>query len=298
MPEVDVIIGVYNGEKYLSNMLQSIRDQKGVKVNLIVSDDGSHDNSIVIAEEFSSDFNSFVQVYGSAQGPAENFLSALKYSKSKYLAFADQDDIWCDDHLVNSVNRLQKFDLIPALTFCAVGEFKGTSKKAKIWPRKRPTLELHALITENPARGCTIVMNKLAVSRIKDSNPTNVIMHDWWSVLLIKLVGEVIYSELPEVWYRVHADSVTVNSRRFKQRVSRLLLALKGNWPIVTQLNSLMNDSNNYNVDPITKKQLDLFSQNNRKSIIFYPRRFRMGLIDEVAIRILLLIRWLIHEEK
>ncbi len=291
LQEIDVIIGVYNGQEYLADMLHSIKNQKGVLINLIVTDDGSQDSSVAIAKTFLNEFNSLVIVNGPRLGPAENFFSAMKFSNSAYLAFADQDDIWRDDHLVNSIGRLHKFELEPALTFCAVQEFKNNSSKVKKWPRKCPSLELAALISENPARGCTIVMNKKATTTIRNSSTRNVIMHDWWSLLLIKLVGKVVYSDSQEVRYRIHRKSVTNDSRKFAKRFSRFKSAVNGLWAPELQLNSIIENVSIRNLDSKSLKQVKLFSPTPRRSLIFYRRRLRMGLLDEIAIRLLFMIR-------
>ena len=291
LQEIDVIICVYNGEEYLADMLNSIKSQKGVLVNLIVSDDGSQDSSVAIAKTYLNDFNSLVIINGPRLGPAENFFSALKFSNSTYLAFADQDDIWRDDHLVNSIGRLQNFESVPALTFCAVQEFENNSSKVKKWPRKYPSLELSALITENPARGCTIVMNNKARTIIRNSSPRNAIMHDWWSLFLIKLVGKVVYSDSQEVRYRIHKKSVTNDSRKFVNRLSRLKSAIDGFWSPALQLNSILEHIDIENLDSESTKQIKLFTSMSKSSILFYRKRLRMRLLDEIAIRFLLTIR-------
>jgi glycosyltransferase involved in cell wall biosynthesis len=291
LQEIDVIIGVYNGEEYLTDMLQSLKSQKGVLINLIVTDDGSLDSSISIVKTFSNAFNSLVIVNGPKHGPAENFFSALKFSNSAYLAFADQDDIWRDDHLVNSIARLQNFGLEPALTFCAVQEFKTSSSKVRKWPKKHPSLELDALISENPARGCTMVMNKKATTILRNSNPRNAIMHDWWALLLIKLVGKVVYSDSQEVRYRIHQKSVTYGSRKFVSRFSRLHSSINGLWSPELQLNSVLENISIGSLDLKSMKQIQLFNSTSKKSIIFYRNRLRMRLLDEIAIRFFLMIR-------
>lgn len=290
-PEVDVILGVYNGEEYLADMLQSLKSQKGVLINLIVTDDGSLDSSVSIVRSFSNAFNSLVIVNGPRHGPAENFFSALKFSNSAYVAFADQDDIWRDDHLVNSIARLQKFDLEPALTFCSVQEFKTGSIKVRKWPKRHPSLELATLICENPARGCTMVMNKKAATILRNSNPRNAIMHDWWALLLIKLVGKVLYSDSQEVRYRIHQKSVTNNSRKLTKRFSRFRSAAYGLWAPELQLNSVLENISIGRLDSKSLKQLKMFTTMHKSSLFFYPKRFRMRLRDEIAIRFLLIIR-------
>ena len=72
--EVDVLLATFNGEKFLRELLNSLRTQVGVKINLLVGDDGSTDSTVAILEEFSESFNSMEIFHFERIGPARNFL--------------------------------------------------------------------------------------------------------------------------------------------------------------------------------------------------------------------------------
>ena len=290
---MDVILAVKNGEKYLSEMLRSIKNQRKVSVNLIVSDDGSNDKSISIIKQHLDSFKSLHIVNGPQEGPALNFFSALELSNSPYLAFADQDDIWDKDHLINSILRIQKYDNVPSLSFSAVFEFTENSKETKLFPKKIPNLQLHSLFSENPARGCTIVMNKKAVIRILGTQPQHMIMHDWWALLLIFLTGNIAYSPSPEVWYRVHNHSATSGSRKISRRFCRFYSALKRQWEPELQINAILKSlaPSELNSKIVNDISFLRFKGIRRIRIIFYRYRFRERIIDEIFIRIVLLFR-------
>ena len=52
MKKIAVLMCTYNGEKYLSEQIDSIQNQKGVSVFIYVRDDGSKDKTIDILEEY------------------------------------------------------------------------------------------------------------------------------------------------------------------------------------------------------------------------------------------------------
>lgn len=52
MPEISVIVPVYNTEKYLDRCIRSIIDQTFSDFELILVDDGSKDNSGFICDEW------------------------------------------------------------------------------------------------------------------------------------------------------------------------------------------------------------------------------------------------------
>ena len=50
--KISVIIPVYNGEAYLSRCIESVRMQTHKNLQIILIDDGSMDNSLVICQRF------------------------------------------------------------------------------------------------------------------------------------------------------------------------------------------------------------------------------------------------------
>jgi len=153
---VDVLLATYNGAKYLEALLYSLMKQKDVDINLIVGDDGSNDQTTEILNFFSNSFASFQLHNFNHLGPRDNFLNLLKFSKSRYLAFCDQDDIWDEFHLKNSVLRLQNSSNPICLTYSQVAEFEIENELLEVWPDFKKN-ELTQILVENPARGCTIV---------------------------------------------------------------------------------------------------------------------------------------------
>src|SRR5262245_60096318 len=51
VPDISVVVGVYDGQRYLRESMSSVLDQTDVSLELIVVDDGSTDASSAILEE-------------------------------------------------------------------------------------------------------------------------------------------------------------------------------------------------------------------------------------------------------
>jgi glycosyltransferase involved in cell wall biosynthesis len=88
-PLITVIIGVYNGARYLSEAIESVLAQTHRPLELIVVDDGSTDGSGAIAESFGPPVRVVRQENG---GIAAARNRALPEAKGEYLAFLDADD--------------------------------------------------------------------------------------------------------------------------------------------------------------------------------------------------------------
>jgi cellulose synthase/poly-beta-1,6-N-acetylglucosamine synthase-like glycosyltransferase len=101
-------MATFNGAKYLPEQLASLRDQTMPPGRLIVSDDGSTDDTRPVLEKFAGQAGfEIVVVDGPQQGYAENFWSAAKLADSKYLAWADQDDVWRPEKIQQCVQALE-----------------------------------------------------------------------------------------------------------------------------------------------------------------------------------------------
>jgi len=97
MPEISVVIPVYNKEKYIAKTLQSVLNQKFTNFELIIVDDGSTDNSASIIKSFGDKRIRFFSQSNQGVSQARNF--GAQQAQSGLLAFLDADDIWYDNHL-------------------------------------------------------------------------------------------------------------------------------------------------------------------------------------------------------
>jgi hypothetical protein len=107
--ECTVVMATYNGAKYLAQQLASLQQQVAPPVRLIISDDGSADDTKEISAAFARQAAfEVVLVDGPQQGYAENFWSAARLADTRYLAWADQDDVWHPQKIQKCVAALRE----------------------------------------------------------------------------------------------------------------------------------------------------------------------------------------------
>ena len=95
MPEVSVIVPVYNAEKYLAECVESILNQTIQDLELILVDDGSTDSSPAMCDAFAQQ-DSRVKVIHKPNGRASSARNAgMRAAMGEYIAFVDSDD-WID----------------------------------------------------------------------------------------------------------------------------------------------------------------------------------------------------------
>ena len=92
--KVLILLSVYNGQKYLQEQLNSLYNQRGVDVSILIRDDGSSDHSIDIIRENQKDHD-IKLIEGKNVGFAQSFWELVRNAtEADYYAFCDQDDYW------------------------------------------------------------------------------------------------------------------------------------------------------------------------------------------------------------
>ena len=91
--KITVIVPAYNVEQYLAKCLDSILNQNFEKLEVIVVDDGSTDDSLKIAETYRENHPEIIKVIHQSnrgQGGARN--TGIKNACGRYILFVDSDD--------------------------------------------------------------------------------------------------------------------------------------------------------------------------------------------------------------
>ena len=119
MPEVSIIVPVYNVEKYLERCIESILAQTFTDFELILVDDGSCDKSKDICNYYEKkDFRVKV-ISKSQEGVSRARNVGIEYAKGEFILFSDSDDYveadWCEK-LLKSITTFST-DLLFLLYF-------------------------------------------------------------------------------------------------------------------------------------------------------------------------------------
>lgn len=93
MPEVSVVIPVYNAEKYLRQTMSYLLYQTLEKIEFIFVDDGSSDHSVSIIEEYMQNHSDKIFLYHTDHtGPGGARNKGIACARADYIGFADADD--------------------------------------------------------------------------------------------------------------------------------------------------------------------------------------------------------------
>ena len=104
---VSVILPVYNAEKYLARCIESVMNQKGCQIELVIVNDGSKDGSDAVIKSFNDPRIKYIQKSNGGVSSARNI--ALDQATGDYITFIDADDYiesdYCGKMLQNIVEN-------------------------------------------------------------------------------------------------------------------------------------------------------------------------------------------------
>ena len=211
MDNVCVLMSTYNGEKYLNEQIDSLLNQKGVKVSIFVRDDGSTDETISILEKYKND--GVLDWYqGANLKSARSFLDLVYNApQSDYYAFCDQDDYWLPDKLSVAVSCLKSTDPNRSALYCCKTVIVDKELKPIEQNNKYDfiALDMPSVFMFNNAPGCTMVFNRYLLDRVKEYNPSFIGMHDAWIYKVCVVTGnQVIVDKNAHILYRQHENNV------------------------------------------------------------------------------------------
>lgn len=281
MRNVLILMSTYNGEKFLSEQLDSIFAQKDVSVHLLVRDDGSSDSTISILREYQKSHPDDIDIIqGENIGWKKSFFSLAKLAEQKYnnyayYAFSDQDDIWLPKKLIRALTLIDKFGDCPALYASNLSYYKN----GKIFDNIRSnsiTVSSKSCLIRNYATGCTILFNRQLLNLISSNFPDIDIAHDYWFYLVASTCGSVIIDPDPYVLYRQHESNQIGIKRRFRdvwiRRFGNLKKIIHNHEKelIAKELFKIYGDSMNHNAKVAVKKvAFYKDSLSNRLSLLF-----------------------------
>jgi len=103
-------MATYQGAEFLREQLESIAKQTRQPDELIVSDDGSTDETVAIASHFAAGAPFRVHIFRNEQtlGFSGNFERALAESQGDVVFLSDQDDVWFPEKIERVADQFQR----------------------------------------------------------------------------------------------------------------------------------------------------------------------------------------------
>ncbi len=303
--KVAIVLGFYDGYKFIKRQLQSIFEQTHQNFIIFITDDNSKDKFSLEKLNINERNKNKIRVgfRNKNIGYAQNFLNALVSIDGyfDYYAFSDQDDIWHREKLEKAINSLEGYPDNQANLYGSRTELIGESEEIKLGKsiefKKSPSFQ--NALTQNIFGGNTMVFNRNAFDLICSSNINQkIIAHDWWCYQIISGAGgNVFYDKNIYLKYRQHNNNIIGSNVSLKDKWLRFCKVANGNFKI----------QNDHNLQAIIKNQ-NLLIKRNQKTLtnfikarnsfllkrIYYFKKsgvYRQTLIGNVALFIGILIK-------
>jgi hypothetical protein len=220
---VSVALCTFNGEKFLKPQLESILAQTFAPEEIIISDDGSTDQTLSIIADFvgrsaAGDISARITLLDPAprSGVAANFQRAIQACSGSLIALSDQDDLWRDDKLARLVSYL---NIHPSCMLvhsdARLVDRNGASlghtllTALGVSPRDKRLIQsgdaLTVLLRRNVVTGATVLFRRELLAWAVPI-PAGWI-HDEWLAMTAAVSGGVGLLDEPLVDYRQHGSN-------------------------------------------------------------------------------------------
>jgi glycosyltransferase involved in cell wall biosynthesis len=156
-PFFSIIIPVYNRSALVRPAIESVLGQTFTNWELVVVDDASTDDSVLVVEQYcksDSRITLVKQPFNQERGAARN--KGIEMSRGQYICFLDSDDAFCDNHLqvfFDHINRSEKPSMWFTNSFLSINGATVVKKIVPAFDRKNAHKYL-LVYTPNPARVC------------------------------------------------------------------------------------------------------------------------------------------------
>jgi glycosyltransferase involved in cell wall biosynthesis len=266
-PKVAILMGTLNGEKFLYQQLETIRDQTYKNWILYISDDGSSDKTIDIIQEFKNEFlpQQIELISGPGLGFAYNFmtLALSEIIKADYYFFSDQDDIWNSQKIDNALNIAKQYDnSIPFLygSRTSLGDVYGNiygESNLFLFPDSFRNAIVQCIVGGN-----TLAFNQSFKNILLKTQIYDVVSHDWWLYQLITGIGGNFYYDTnTSLVYRQHPDALVGENTSIISKLNRIYFVLNGRY-------KRWNESNIQNLQKIAY----LLNKESKDTLLFFSK--------------------------
>ena len=230
---ISVCIATYNGERFIREQIDSILRQLSSDDEIIVSDDGSTDDTISIIDSINDKRIRIIEG-PRKHSPTPNFECAMKEAKGDYIFMADQDDVWKPNKVEVCIEWLHKYD-------CVVSDAEVTDSNLNpLYPSLYTIMQvrqgrIYNTVWKNGYTGCCMAFRRNVLNASLPF-PKNIPMHDIWigNVAAYKYNMKFIPDKL--IMFRRHNETISCNGKGSKYSIWQ---QMKFRWSIIKNIVNL-----------------------------------------------------------
>jgi glycosyltransferase involved in cell wall biosynthesis len=223
-PLVSIAMCTYNGEKYLTQQIDSLLQQTYTNIEIVITDDASADHTIKILQEYAQQ-HSRIKFFVNEKniGYNKNFERAITLCSGAYIAISDQDDIWEADKIAV---MMQQWPAQSQFIYSLSGNFTDADFAGRT---AAPNVvytdvdDVHKLVFNSPVHGHACMFKKELMDMCTPF-PEN-IFYDWWISMHAATAGVIGCVPQTLTWHRHHSanSSRTITSIKDEEERNKQL---------------------------------------------------------------------------
>jgi glycosyltransferase involved in cell wall biosynthesis len=251
---VSVALASYNGEHYLGEQLRSILAPTRQPDEVVVSDGGSSDNTVRIAQQALAAYphvRSRVIADGARLGVGANFQRAIAATSGELIALSDQDDVWHPDRLARALPAFEDQRVLLTSGNARLVDAEGSPLPVDLFAAlsvRAADLEQLAgpdaftlLVRRNLVTGATVVFRRELLAAAEPF-PLDWV-HDEWLAILAAATGLISVDPAPLIDYRQHgANEIGVRPATLRYRIGRMLESRGDRYPTLARRSAELVD--------------------------------------------------------
>ena len=201
----------YNAAKYIKETIESVLSQSYSDWELIIIDDGSTDNTLVIVKQYATSNAQIRYIYQENKGQSFARNRGIEEAKGKYIAFLDADDLFLPTKLEKQIKFLENNPEC-GVSYCKIYHFFEDNKQ-KLFYNSQPHYSgdiFEKVLAQNFVNPLAVVLRKEILDKY------GAFKEDWRRVdeqyLWVKLAFSGVkfcYLDNPLAYYRVHSQSLS-----------------------------------------------------------------------------------------
>lgn len=185
--------------------MESILIQLSFEDEVIISDDGSLDETLQVLQEI-GDIRVKICKNEPPHGVVENFENAIKHAVGDYIFLCDQDDVWMPGKVKKVLEALKDYDFVVHNAEMVDGDL--VSWGIDFFSLRKTRYGYWQNLWKMRYLGCTMAFRRNALKFILPF-PNNMLWHDIWVAAILHLKFHGILINEPLIWYRRHGSNVS-----------------------------------------------------------------------------------------
>ena len=237
IPNVLILLAAYNGSLWIEDQINSILNQKNVKIKVLVSIDISDDDTLQTCQNI-CELNKNVEIlnyekkFGNAAKNFFRLINEAEFEDFDFIGLSDQDDIWLEEKISYSIEKII-YEKCNAFSSSILAWWPNHKTKMikKSWKQKK-----YDYLFESAGPGCTYLFEKKPFQEFKNFLQMNwddineIEFHDWIIYAYFRVNNFKWYiDDLPLIKYRQHMNNyfgINIGFKAFKKRAK----LIKNNW--------------------------------------------------------------------